>query len=213
MPIVKIEQINEDTKILIWHLKEDLAFFENHLKPLYGAERPWETMGSKRKREFLATRYLIQLGLPPGIKVSDVVKDPNGCPGIEEQGIYLGISHTSEYVGCVISSRPAGCDIERYQDRIIRLAHRFMVPDQLAWAEGRHQMQKTHLIWGIKESAYKTWGKKRIDWNRHIQIDPIAWEPTKGCFHGTIGNEEGQIAFSGAYEYFPDFLFVWTIQS
>lgn len=212
MPIVKIEQINEDTKILIWYIQEDQSFFESHLRHLYELPFPWETMNHKRRREFLATRYLIQLGLPPGVQVNELTKDQNGCPRISNPEIYLGISHTKEYVGCVISNRPTGCDIEHYQPRIIRLSHRFMTEEDLRWAEDHNQLMKTHLMWGIKESAYKTWGKKRIDWNRHIHIDPIDWNAKKGKFKGSIGNESGRISFLGEYEYFPDFLFVWTIQ-
>lgn len=212
MPIVKIEQIDEDTKTLIWYLQEEPAFFESHLNRLYEPPFPWERMNQKRKREFLATRYLIQLGLPPGAQVNNLFKDQNGCPRIPDPESYLGISHTTDYVACVISSKPTGCDIERYQTRILRLAHRFMMKDDLQWASDDNQLKKTHLMWGIKESAYKTWGKKRIDWNKHIHIDPFAWDPRNGAFTGSIGNDAGHMNFRGSYEYFPDFLFVWTLQ-
>lgn len=213
MPVVKIKQINEDTKILIWYIREDSQFFESHLRELYGQPYPWLAMADKRKREFLATRYLIQLGLPPGQSVAHLTKNENGSPRLSETPYCFGISHTSEYVSCVISTHQAGCDIERFQERILRLSDRFMTPSDQIWANDDHRLAKTHLIWGIKESAFKTWGRKRIDWKRHIRIDPIEWDPDKGHFTGTIGNDSGLLHFYGEYEYFPQFLFVWSIET
>ncbi|MBY5957026.1 4'-phosphopantetheinyl transferase superfamily protein [Membranicola marinus] len=213
MPLVKIEQINDDTKLLIWYLTEDASFFENHLTSIFADPPPWADMKSKRKKEFLATRYLLQLGLPPDIKVSEVTKDEYGCPKLSNPALYFGISHTSEYIGCVISTSRSGCDIERYQERILAMSHRFMTAPELHWAQGPNELLKTQLIWGIKESAYKTWGRKKIDWRKHIQIDPMEWQPSTGTFSGTIGNQSGTMNFSGGYEYYSNFIFVWSIET
>ena len=213
LPLVKIEQINEDTKILIWYLTEDSFFFENHLNDLYEEPYPWVDMMPKRKKEFLSTRYLIQLGLSPGEQVSELVKDDNGCPTLTNPLRYVGISHTDYYIACVISQSRAGCDIERFQERILSLAHRFMTEDEREWALGDQQLAKTHLIWGIKESAFKTWGRKQIDWKKHIRIDSLEWHRKEGIFSGTIGNQTGSLTFHGGYEYFPEILFVWSIES
>lgn len=213
MPVVKIEQINEDTKILIWQIREDAQFFENHLQDLYESPYPWLEMADKRKREFLATRYLIQLGLPPGLNVKHLTKNENGSPRLSGTPYCFGISHTRDYVSCVISTHKAGCDIERFQERILRLSSRFMTAADQQWADDENRLAKTHLIWGIKESAYKTWGRKRIDWNEHIRIDPIDWNPLNGHFTGTIGNDTGMLDFHGEYQYFPQFLFVWSIET
>ena len=212
MPLVKIEQINEDAKILIWHFQEESDFFHQHLQKLYTGPLPWTAMPEKRKREFLATRYLIQLGLPPGANVSHMAKDPNGSPGLRNPRLYFGISHTREYVSCVISKCQSGCDVERYQERILALAHRFMTDEEMAWSTESDRLYRSHLIWGIKESAFKTWRRKRIDWKKHIRIELPEWNMNKGNFSGTIGNDTGTLDFYGGYEYFPRFLFVWTLQ-
>lgn len=213
MPLVKIEQINDDTKLLIWYLTEDTIFFENHLANLYNEPAPWAAMTDKRKKEYLATRYLIQLGLPPGLQVSDVIKDEYGCPILPDPLLYFGISHTTHYVACVISTSRSGCDIERYQERILSMAHRFMTKEERQWAAGQHELLKTHLMWGIKESAFKTWGRKKIDWRAHIKIGPLDWDPSEGEFSGVIGNQSGSLSFHGGYEYYSDFLFVWSIET
>ncbi len=213
MPLVKVDQINEDTKILIWNLTEDIHFFESHLAKLYNDTAPWETMTVKRKKEFLATRYLIQLGLPPGIQVSTLVKDEFGCPMVRDPQLYFGISHTNEYVACVINTSRCGCDIERYQQRILSMAHRFMTEEERAWVTGDHELLKTHLMWGIKESAFKTWGRKGIDWKSHIKIDPLNWKRDKGLFLGSIRNQSGSLTFHGGYEYYSDYLFVWSLET
>lgn len=213
MPLVKIEQITEDTKIMIWHMKENTSFYQTQLLDLYESPAPWHTMTNKRKQEFLATRYLIQLGLPPGKRVSDIIKDRYGAPKMVDPDYYFGISHTKNYAACIISNYRVGCDIEVMQDRILCMAHRFMSEGELVWADDTNQLKKTHLIWSIKESAFKTWGRKHINWKNHILIENLEWHHIKGEFTGTIGNHTGTMDFYGSYEYFSKFLFVWTVQS
>lgn len=212
MPLVKVEQIFEETKILIWRIEEDVSLFEAGLKPLYPDPPPWEAMKEKRRKEFLATRYLLQWGLPEGASIAALEKDRYGCPSLPAENLFLGISHTRDLAGGIISRRRAGCDIEEYQPRILRLAPKFMTNEEMARAEGPDQLMKTHLIWGIKESSYKTWGRRGIDWKADIRIDPVVWNPGKGTVSGQIGKAGSSLSFTGGYQYFDRFLFVWTVE-
>lgn len=213
MPLIKEEQIDEHTKILIWHITEPNAFFEKKLSGYFDSPYPWVKMIPKREREYLASRYILQMGLPLGFSVAEYSKDKNGTPRITKSEICIGISHSHDFTACIVSNRRAGCDIEIYQDRILNLSDRFMTPENQKWAEDQNQLQKTHLIWGIKESAYKTWGKRKIDWKDDIQIAPFDWDEISGKFRGRIGKKGQEIPFFGKYQYFDKFLFVWTLES
>ena len=145
--------------------------------------------------------------------MSEIKKDEHGCPLLKEPEMYFGISHTKRYVACVISRYRCGCDVEQYQERILNMDHRFMTEKELLWAQGDRRLKKSHLIWGVKESSFKTWGRKQIDWKKHIRLDNIRWNPVKGEFKGTIGNHTGTLTFKGGYEYFSEVLFVWTVET
>lgn len=212
MPLLKEEQIDEYTKILIWHITEPNAFFEKKLSGYFDSPYPWDEMIPKREREYLASRYILQKALPRGFSVAEYSKDKNGTPGITESEICIGISHSHDLTACIVSNRRVGCDIEIYQDRILNLSDRFMTPENQKWAEDQNRLKKTHLIWGIKESAYKTWGRRKIDWKEDIDIAPFDWDEIAGEFQGQIGKNNRKIPFFGNYQYFDNFLFVWTIE-
>ena len=212
MPLLKVEQLDEHTKILIWHITEPNEFFEKKLSSHFIPPFPWAEMIPKRRREYLASRYILQKGLPPGYSVAEYSKDKNGTPRIEKSKIHIGISHSHHLTACIVSNRRAGCDIEIFQDRILMLSDRFMTAEDKEWANDKNQIKKSHLIWGIKESSYKTWGKRKIDWNKDIHIDPFVWNQNSGKISGRIGKKEKEISFHGKYQYFENFLFVWTLE-
>lgn len=211
MPIINVEQFDRDTKILIWHILENDHFFIEKLLPQFREKRNWEDMRPKRKSEWLASRYLLQLGLPSGLRVKDLTKDEYGCPYLPKEKIFCGISHTENYTAVVLSKNRVGCDIERFKPKIKRIAPKFLTDNQLEWVQGDKELAKMHLIWGIKESAFKTWGKRNIDWKRDILIDPIKSVDYRGEISGQIGSQQVEkITYFGHYLYHPQFVFVWT---
>ncbi|GAA5222171.1 4'-phosphopantetheinyl transferase family protein [Membranihabitans marinus] len=211
MPIVNVEQFPLDTKILIWQVTEEIDFFISKIGHQY-PDSPWRHFNPKRQMEYLVSRYLIQLGLPHQHFISELKKDSCGCPHFPTYDIHCGISHSSSYIAAITSSEKVGCDIEIYQpEKILRIAPRIIGKAEESWVRGEDISLKTQLVWGIKESAYKTWGKKNIDWLRDIDIDPILWHPQSGDFTGSIGSLNcDKLYFYGEYTYHKDFLFVWT---
>jgi len=213
LPLIKTEQYDQHTKILIWHITESNEYFEKKLSKHFTSPYPWDHMIPKRRREYLASRYILQKALPPHLSVADYVKDQNGAPRIHHSPLYIGISHCEKYTACIVSNRRAGCDIEIYQNRILRLADRFMTPKDQKWAEAGDPVKRTHLMWGIKESSYKTWAKRGIDWIKDIHVDSISEKNSgKGKIKGRIGKKAHEIHYHGEYQYFDDFIFVWTLE-
>lgn len=211
MPLVKVDKNPEQPKVLIWHITEEEEFFSSKLTPILPIQ-PWQDFKPKRRLEWLATRYLLQLGLPQTLSVAQLRKDEYGCPYLSESNLRCGISHTHNYVAVVIDYQKVACDIETYQfHRIENIAPKIIGEPELEWLQNQYRPEQLHLIWGIKESAYKTWGKRNIHWLRDIHIEPIHWNPKKGSFTGRIGSQGApKLSFYGEYEYHEHFLIVWT---
>lgn len=213
MPLIKAEQYDQHTKILIWHITESNEYFEKKLSKYFTSPYPWKNMIPKRRREYLASRYILQKALPPPLTVADYIKDQNGAPRIRQSPVFIGISHCEKYTACIISNRRTGCDIEVYQDRILKLSDKFMTPKDQNWAAEGDPVKRTHLMWGIKESSYKTWAKRGIDWIKDIHVDSISEKNSgKGKIKGRIGKKAHEIHYHGEYQYFDDFIFVWTLE-
>jgi phosphopantetheinyl transferase len=108
----------------------------------------------KRKKEFLMVRYL-RNNFFPGKEIKYL---PNGAPYFKDQSLSLSVSHTSEYVGIAVSSeKRVGLDIEKTQEKIVRIGPKFAHPDELIGSNDSVEAKYLTKIWCAKESLYK-WG-------------------------------------------------------
>ena len=99
-----------------------------------------------------------------GLSINSIVflKNGFGKPFIENAPqLHFNISHTANYVACVLDDQPVGIDIEEIKDSDIKIAERFFAPDELAYIlEGSELDQNIRFIeiWTMKESFIKREG-------------------------------------------------------
>lgn len=90
---------------------------------------------------------------------------------IDDEKYFISISHSYEYVGIMFSrTHEIGLDIEKIDERINRVSRKFLNENEQLFAESI--LSKT-LIWSAKESVYKWYGKKELDFKEHMQAYPF----------------------------------------
>ena len=99
------------------------------------------------------------------------VKEPaytsTGKPTLDNQKI--SITHSHDYIGIYLSNhREIGIDIEKIQEKINRIAHKFIHKNE-TWA--KDILTKT-IIWSCKESVYKYFDIDGLDFQHQIEIIP-----------------------------------------
>jgi len=84
-----------------------------------------------------------------------------------------------------------GIDLEKIDQRIARVKHKFMNKSEFDFAGDEKQIELQTLIWSAKEALYKVYGKKELDFKDHLQIYPfnINQNPTH-TFFGTIKKDD-----------------------
>lgn len=131
-------------------------------------ERKSKTDGLRFLRDkclSLGAEYLLMHALSEkGINYGSVhiIRDADSKPYIEGNPFFFNISHAGERAVCVLSSFPAGCDVERIRPIDLRIADRFFSPDEA----GSVRMQATReekermffRLWTLKESFIKCTG-------------------------------------------------------
>jgi phosphopantetheinyl transferase len=174
MPLVYQQNINENTKLAVWHIAEPEDFF------LMRVPLQKEITHPHKRLQHLAGRYLLTelfedfpLEL---IKIADTKK-----PFLPNEAYHFSISHCGDYAAVIVSSEHrAGVDIEIVSEKVVRIKDKFL-------SEGEQQIIKNvfnplypnvistgiTLAWSVKETMFKWYGLGGIDFKEHLHIEKI----------------------------------------
>jgi phosphopantetheinyl transferase len=137
-------------------------------------------LGKQRRKSFKASRLALkilsrQLGLVkrkrPARTIETLGPD-NLKPCLAESGLYCSVSHSSRFVVAVAHRHPVGVDIEGVSDRIQRIQHIFLSPEenQIIYQSGLDFQLAATRIWSIKEAAAKVLGLHLFQAVRAVRV-------------------------------------------
>jgi len=150
MSLISIETIAEDVSLGLWKITEtaDELYQQYPFLETYRDELDRHYRAEARKREFLCVHLL--LALMTGNRQLRVEHLSSGKPCLES-GQHISISHTKGYAAVILSGkRTVAVDIEYQSDRVQRIAHKFIRPDEEA-----DTILSQLLHWSAKETLYK----------------------------------------------------------
>lgn len=169
MPLIYRHQINEATKIGVWHITEGEDFFLKNVTLQRDITHP------HKRLQHLAGRHLLRELFPDFplqlIEIADTRK-----PFLADEAFHFSISHCGEYAAVIVSTQNrAGVDIEIPHAKIERIQHKFLSDKELGIIAGihsaRHEMITT--AWSIKEAIFKWYGEGQVDFIKHIEIRSV----------------------------------------
>lgn len=84
--------------------------------------------------------------------------DEQGKPHLftDNGEVYVSLTHSGDYVGCMVSDRPCGIDIEKHKDREYEKIARRICTDLEIY--GIETSKKFFDLWTAKESILKAYG-------------------------------------------------------
>lgn len=91
-----------------------------------------------------------------------------------------------------------GCDIQVVIEKMARIAHKFLNEPERAFVESRPKaeyLQLLHLFWTAKESLYKAYGLKELDFRKNLFVDQIEWDGQSGIGTGRVAKGAFQQVF------------------
>ena len=165
MPLHKIIHINENTTAYFWHITEDVTSLFRAVSLRDTSLFRLEGMKSEEhQRGFLAVRMLLQ---HLGYTDYDLTYDEAGKPHLND-GKHISISHSHEFSCICISDELMGIDLEKLKEKTLKIAPRFMEVKHLENLSTLEQIEKSTVIWGVKESIFKIKNEKGISFPEHI---------------------------------------------
>lgn len=169
MPLYKTIKVNNNTYVLIWKIEESFdTLLEGITLTQASKDRVNNMKSDIHRRGFLSIRHILKV---LGYNDSDVTYDDFGKPYLND-GKSISITHSFNFCGLIISSEnTVGIDIEMQRDKIIKIAHKFTPTDEYKNLPNKDLIRKLTIVWGAKESLYKIYGKKLLNFKEHIYIE------------------------------------------
>ena len=170
MPLYQTIQTPQDATIGIWRIEESIGDLQKNLPPNLWQQNPVRNITSlRRQKEWLATRALVRQ-LVPNKESSEIVYDSYGKPTFFQNPRHLSITHSKQFAAVILHPQMSlGIDIEPIQSRFLRLQHKFLSEKEKTQICNEDLLQLT-LFWSAKETLYKLYGKKQLDFKKHLFI-------------------------------------------
>lgn len=209
MPLIKQIDAQNNTRLAVWQITEPAAYFLERLKLNKHDHAVLDTITAPgRLLEFLASRYVLRLLI--GAEHSLVLqKDEYGKPYIHNPDCYISISHCKGLAAGMVSNNvPVALDLELPEERIKRIYPRFLSDREKGFV-APDDVLKTSLIWSAKETLYKIYGQKKLQFSRDIWLE----EPdnlTRGTMQGGVQTTHYNRGFDVYFEV-EDYILTWCV--
>jgi len=198
MPIYKTIFSESKTIIHVWKieetmeaLREGLTLTENSVSRLEGMKSVLHQKG------FLSVRKLLKHA---GYEDADLYYNEYGKPFLRDD-MHISITHSFDFAAILISSREAGIDIEKNREKIVNIQHRF-VNTEVDSLSDEDLVKQLTVIWGAKESMYKTYPYGGLSFHDHIGINPFLF--ADGRSSGRVIFDDWKKEYEIRFEFFKE---------
>ncbi|MEE9439931.1 MAG: 4'-phosphopantetheinyl transferase superfamily protein [Saprospiraceae bacterium] len=212
MPVKNKIQNEENFELAIWDVVESIDYFESKLD-IHNEEIVIITeLSSRKKVEWLSSRYLLHIMSGRSIR-GEFVKDNHGKPHLIDSQYHVSISHSRDKVAVIASPSIVGIDIQYFVNKIGRIQHKFVSEYEAKMIAADQEIEYLHIIWGAKEALYKCYGKRGLDFKKHIKINHFKIEETSGSFIGTVIKDDYNMRFDISYVLYNQYILVYAKES
>ena len=173
MPVTYINQLGSTTFLIVWEITESNAQLQ---ELLHNRLNDWNSTEQNREnKHWLASRLAILHHFKN--EEVDLIKDEFNKPHlkVDDKDVFVSISHSFDKAAVIIGmNNPVALDIERIDKRIDRVQHKFCNNDELNMAQNNTNPTTVFaIIWAAKETMYKWYGKKEIEFKTQMMIEPF----------------------------------------
>ncbi|MEZ4795278.1 MAG: 4'-phosphopantetheinyl transferase superfamily protein [Flavobacteriaceae bacterium] len=169
MPLYKTITVNPATKVLIWKIEEPFEVLSKGIELTRHCRDRVDGMKSDlHRRGFMSVRHLLA---EMGYDDFDLFYDEKGKPHLKD-GKKISITHSFIFSAIIISDVEVGIDIEMQRSKILKIAHKFTpLEEYRTLANEDALIRKLTMVWGAKESLYKSFAEPGVSFLKHIYVE------------------------------------------
>jgi 4'-phosphopantetheinyl transferase len=206
MAIAYRQRIDNDMEFALWKIEEKAEDLYSQLQ-LNDEEKAYleKISNGKRHLHWLSTRVLLRKMLITNEYI-DCKVDEHGKPYLVTLPYHISLSHSFDYAAVMISKKhPVGIDIEQIKDKVERIAHKFMLPQEMGFIKEEHKIQQLYACWCAKEAVYKCNGEKEVSFADDILLKPFHFENT-GVINAHLHKDKKSIDYKVGYMQYEDYM-------
>jgi 4'-phosphopantetheinyl transferase len=174
MPLVIKKNISSNCYLAVWHITESMEELRLNLGENLIEKDKEKKLVQANARHYLASRILLTHLFPT--QNIELLKNQNNKPSLflNQQEWSISITHSFDYAAILLQEKGhLGIDIERIDPRITRVKQKFMNEAEKEFAGAENQIAEQVLIWSAKETLYKVYGNKELDFKNNLFIEPF----------------------------------------
>ncbi|MEZ4779820.1 MAG: 4'-phosphopantetheinyl transferase superfamily protein [Flavobacteriaceae bacterium] len=189
MPLYKTITVDSHTKVLIWKIVESYeALSEGIALTPHCQDRVDGMKSDIHQRGFMSVRHLL---VEAGYTDFDLYYDEKGKPHLKD-GKKISITHSYIFSAIIVSDKEIGIDIEMQRPKILKIAHKFTpIEEYRTLANEDALMRKLTMVWGAKESLYKSFAEPGVSFLKNIYVEDFDMDDMK---------TKAQVSFKGKEE-------------
>ena len=167
MPLFYQHNINQSTRLAIWHITEAEEFFLQRV-PLKR-----DVSHALKRLQHLAGRYLLT-ELFPDFPLEEILIADTRKPYLVDEQYHFSISHCSQFAAAIVSSdNRVGIDVEKVSPTIEKIRNKFLSESESAVAfegieKSGHRLRQLTLLWSAKETIFKWYSLGNVNFREHI---------------------------------------------
>lgn len=174
MPLYKTINVTPTTKVLIWKIEESFEELSRGISLTKHCRDRVDGMKSDlHRRGFMSIRHLLAV---EGYTDFDLFYDMYGKPHLTDEN-HISITHSFIFSAIIISDIEVGIDIEKQRPKILKIAHKFSPIEGYAdLPSDEIRMRKLTMVWGAKESLYKSFAMAGVSFIQHIYVEDFSMD-------------------------------------
>jgi 4'-phosphopantetheinyl transferase len=189
--------------IEVFNIKQGLFFGILNLDEFAAAGN----LTAKRELETQGKEFLMKKLLDRDYTIS---YDDKGKPYLAGDTRHISVSHSHDKLAIIVNEQEAtGIDIELIRDKVLRIKHKFLRDAELADAGG--DVEKLLIYWAAKESLYKIYGLKEVDFIEHLLVNPFT-KHNLGTIIGNIDLPGFKESFELNYQLLDNYVLVYAVK-
>jgi len=199
MPVILNKIIDEHTRLAVWKIEEtEEELFRGLQLKTHELDFIASLNNGKRLLHWLSTRLLLRTMLQTSDYI-DSRMDDQGKPYLVNGDYQISFSHSFDYASVMISkNKQVGVDIELIKDKIQKIKNKFLKPSELSGLHDRDNTLALYICWCAKEAIYKWYGKKGLEFKKHIDILPFVPQ-NEGVVRAKAVLPEGEVMLEVPY--------------
>lgn len=202
MPLFYQHNINEHTKLAVWHITENEDFFLEKVPLQIAVSHP------HKRLQHLAARYLLEL-LQPGFPFHLIEIADSKKPLLSNEEFHFSVSHCGDFAAAIVSANKlVGIDVELITSRVERIKNKFLNQNEMQLLP-ECNIKFLTLCWCAKEAIYKWYGKGKVDFKNNMFIDDLNYEKNQGYMKAHFEKEE-RSNLKVEFRFFKNLCLAWV---